>query len=205
MKSRSTTSRDTHDRYYTPPWCVEALMLALPEIAYQRVLEPCSGEGHIAQVLERHHCDVATADLLPPPSKAQGLLFGHARQPDLLGDLLDPVHQFALRQLGAEWVVTNPPYSLAADILRVCLGLAPHAAALLRLSWLEDAGGRRDLLDRLALIVIVGRVRYLGPAGHKGTDSVASAWLVWRAGHEGEPKVVWMGKEDVRLRTGGMS
>lgn len=145
--------RDPHDRYYTPR------RAALPvrelwgkELRGRVVVEPCVGRGDLAAVLEEAGARVVTADVVAPEQPATRDLFGHVvRQPDLLGDLLDPAHRARLARLApeAEWVVTNPPFSLIADVVRAALELAPRVLVLIPWGWLGLYSDRAELIEQL--------------------------------------------------------
>ncbi len=174
--------RDPHDRYYTPR------RAALPvrelwgkELRGRVVVEPCVGRGDLAAVLEEAGARVVTADVVAPEQPATRDLFGHVvRQPDLLGDLLDPAHRARLARLApqAEWVVTNPPFSLIADVVRAALELAPRVLVLIPWGWLGLYSDRAELIEQLRRVVVVGRVNFLDPQGRR-SDHVNRDQVAW--------------------------
>lgn len=174
--------RDPHDRYYTPR------RAALPvrelwggELRGRVVVEPCVGRGDLAAVLEEAGARVVTADVVAPETPATRDLFGHVvRQPDLLGDLLDPAHRARLARLApqAEWVVTNPPFSLIADVVRAALELAPRVLVLIPWGWLGLYSDRAELIEQLRRVVVVGRVNFLDPQGRR-SDQVNRDQVAW--------------------------
>lgn len=167
--SSETGERDPLDRYYTPAWCVLALLERVPELVRggARVLEPFAGRPlQIARALEQRGHILTTCDLDP------------GAPVDWTGDAI-----------GRDWtghsydaIVTNPPFSRALGALQAQLHLAPLTAYLLRLSWLEPTEARSAWLaahwpDQ---VIILPRPKYLGAGGEVSGDSVTSAWLVWR-------------------------
>lgn len=156
-----------------------------------RVGEVCAGEMDMARVLRQHtpHCQVVTNDIRP----MTGVDYtGDATRPDA------PIWSGRF-----DWVVTNPPFSQAFDILRLAWeNTAVGVAMLLRLTFLEPVGGRYDddgflcwpeigkargqwLSDHerdLSHLIIFGSPR---PSftGNGSTDSVTTAWMVWQHGH----------------------
>lgn len=191
--------RDPHDRYYTPR------RAALPvrelwgkELRGRVVVEPCVGRGDLAAVLEEAGARVVTADVVAPEQPATRDLFGHVvRQPDLLGDLLDPAHRARLARLApqAEWVVTNPPFSLIADVVRAALELAPRVLVLIPWGWLGLYSDRAELMRQVRRVVVVGRINFLDPQGRR-SDQVNRDQVAWvefgREGREGSfPVSFW--------------
>lgn len=180
------SDRDPLDRYYTPPQLVPPLIthLGLDRGPARRILEPCAGDGAIAQPLRALGHEVVTADLDPGVS-----------------GLVD--HQ----RCGLSWtrselvtfdlVITNPPFLTpelhAAELIRHWLASgAALVACLLRLTFLEpcNSGGRGDRVDlltdgQLSDVLPLPRAAFGGPAreGKRGTGSVICAWFIWRPGH----------------------
>lgn len=74
-------------------------------------------------------------------------------------------------------VVTNPPFSLAQEIIPRALQAAPIVISLLRLSWLEVTHGRQWLARRPPdSIIVMDRYSF----DHSGNvDNVCSAWFLW--------------------------
>lgn len=139
-----------------------------------RVAEPAAGPGDMARVLLAHPgiTAVTTNDIDPQWST------------DFTGDAGNP--GAAVWKRPYDWVVTNPPFSVAPSILRIayeCAGVG--VAFLLRLSFAEPSGNRGEWLgahaDNLVGVYAFGQPRpSYTPDG--GTDSVTSAWFVWRKG-----------------------
>lgn len=145
------------------------------------VLEPCAGDGAIARVLRRYRLGVETCDIDA----------GHT--PD---HVLDMTRIQSWQRFSPDWVITNPPFSAAPQILPLALERA-HAgvAFLLRLTYLEPAGNRADWLqdqvDHMTRLIVFGQPR---PAFRQGetnpltgkpytTDTATTAWFVWQRRH----------------------
>ena len=76
-------------------------------------------------------------------------------------------------------IITNPPYSIAQEIIEHCFEIAPDAEVimLLRLAFLESKK-RKAFWDKhpvTQLYVLSERPSFTG----KGTDATAYAWFVW--------------------------
>lgn len=91
-------------------------------------------------------------------------------------------------------IIGNPPYSLAEEHVRLCLGLLATAGRLvflLRLSFLESA--RRAALFRETPLSDVHVFSKRPSFTNDGkTDSAAYAVFVWTDGHRGPPALKWI-------------
>lgn len=86
-----------------------------------------------------------------------------------------------------DWVITNPPFDVAFEILRLANARAVKGVALvLRLSFLEPTEQRRDYLINNPPKKVIVMPRYSFTADGK-TDNVTCAWMVW--GDDVEPGV----------------
>lgn len=179
--------RHKNDLYMTQEQMTRELMTRVP-IQGKRVCEPCAGHGHIAGVLDAFDCRVFTNDKVD-----RGGL-------NWVGDAADP--GAAVWNWGPgfyDWVVTNPPYSLALPVLRNAWDMAGIGVAmLLRLSfleptseapaaykshkWADQIAGRGEWLadheNYFSDLIVFGSPRPSFTV--KGTDSVTTAWLVWK-------------------------
>lgn len=114
----------------TPPWAARAggELIASLDPGDWTAWEPACGQGHLAHGLKDYFRTVATSDI-----------FDHA------WDGQDRVADFMARDDGrnpeVDWIATNPPFTLAAEFVRLGLQRARRGVALLcRASWYESAG-----------------------------------------------------------------
>lgn len=135
----------------------------------QKVLEPCAGEGAISNYFKYLHCPVITNDI--------DSSFGW----DYSSDATDLDAPMWNRDF--DWVITNPPYVSAEEILMNSWIKAKCGVAfLLRLSFLEPTKKRYDILDKMSenlwrVIIFNPRPSFTDDGK---TDSVTSAWFVWK-------------------------
>jgi hypothetical protein len=158
--------------YPTPPCAVEALLRAekLPLTCW----EPCGTEhSAIATVLRAHGKRVTCTDLL-----TDGIDFlSRRRAPG-----------------GAQAIVTNPPFSRAADFVRHGLELVPKVVILERIQFLES-DERTDIIDggRLARVLVfadrVPRMHRQDWTGKRSAAAMCLAWFAFERGHQGS----WIG------------
>lgn len=143
-----------------------------------RILEPCVGDGAIRDVLQEwlQAKRFAAATVVTNDIDTRREANFHF---DATTDLL-------YRASGRyDLAITNPPFNVAAAILRA---VWPHVetgvAFLLRITWLEPVREREALLDDLPL---TGFYPFSQPRpsfrlnkdGKKSTDSATTAWVVW--------------------------
>lgn len=168
--------RRNHDFYETPPHYLKALgsVLALPPDA--RVIDPCVGQGAVADWINGHDCPTPTTNDLDRKRKADSHL--DARDPTLYEDQYD-------------WWITNPPFKCIDGILSTALSCVENVITLARLSALEPTckvrksgleTGRRRIFDVWQPDMLIVLPRYcfrLNDKGKRATDSVTCAWIGW--------------------------
>ena len=175
-------ARQPLDFYPTPSllsWALLDLHSFVGWHGLPTVLEPCAGDGAISQVLQE--CGqfrlVDTADIDP------------GQPVRLTMDATDPGAWSRMARY--DWVISNPPYKQASQILPLALdNCRVGMAMLLRLSYLEPCQDRAQWLAEhppAKLIVFNPRPKFR--ADCTGSDSVTSAWFIWhqygkRAGTE---------------------
>lgn len=175
-------SRNEKDFYITPRWVIDTLL----ENYYLRpgwILEPCAGDGAICKALRE--CD---------PEVWDGTLYAveiRGEERDTLRDCSDDVliKDFRKVSLGdfeypmpcaPSTIITNPPFSIADEIIEHCFELADdrtEVIMLLRLGWLEPEK-RRSFWQKhhnVSLITLANRPSFTG----NGTDFAAYGWFIW--------------------------
>jgi len=152
--NRGVVRRD-RDAYPTPTWCVEAIVGQLVWPANPSILEPCIGTGAITEVLERVSNDIEWAEI------------------SLGRDFL--TWDFGRR---FDFVITNPPFSLAQEFVDRSLELADCVVMLLPLSFLASRKRREWWRGRrpTALHVLSRRPSF---TGDNRTDAMDYGWFVW--------------------------
>lgn len=158
------------DLYETSAFAVAALRKRVAISG--TVIEHCNGFGAISRCF--HDCVVFTNDI--DPAK-EAMEHGRAQDYDLAG-----VSDFALGD--KPWVVTNPPFSEAFDIVKKSVEAGCPSCYLLRLSWVEPTrseeakGGRGTWLNKHPPEAMIVLPRY-SFTGDGKTDSVTCAWFCW--------------------------
>lgn len=184
VMQRRAVAPDALDYFPTPPFATRALteqLAAMGEPLEQlTVWEPACGEGYMAAALGEAFDVVRVSDIHPYGDHA----------------IIDfPLE--AHRAPPCDWIITNPPFSLAEDFIAAALGHATRGVAMLvRLSFLESegrvAGLFRDTPPSLVLVfaervvMLKGRLVRRGSidpfateAGRKASSATSYCWLVW--------------------------
>lgn len=163
-----TKVRRKLDFYPTPKWATELLVRSVP--IYGGILECCSGDGAIADVLETMtEVKVWRNDIVDSMPR--------------LDWAKDATDRFAWYQMTehhtVSWIVSNPPFSHAPQIIPLAYEHAAIGIAmLLRLSYLEPVENRGAWLNEHppTQLIVLPRISF---TGNGKTDNVTCAWMVW--------------------------
>lgn len=146
--------RHANDFYPTPKECTVAL-LKTELIKYgSKVWEPACGEGHIVKVLEKHGRPCHGTDI------QTGTDFLTAKLP-----------------FGTDWIITNPPFSLADKFIRKCAEFGVPFALLLKSQYWHSAR-RKPLFDDITpsyIFPLTWRPDFTG----QGNSLMDMMWCVW--------------------------
>lgn len=169
--------------YETPPGVTAALLAHLPSLERRSVLDPCVGDGAIVRVLEERypHALYMTNDLDP------------LRPADRHVDATTAEGWRELeRRAGLsliDWVITNPPFSLAHLIIPQAIERARRGVAmLLPLRFIEPTRERALVLESYpwSAQVTLGSPRPSFTEDGR-TDSLTTFWAIWEKGRERLP------------------
>lgn len=173
---------DSLDYFPTPPWavrafCVNALSL---KRGYTRSMhelsawDPACGEGHLLHGLRDSFGEVHGSDVYD------------YRKGFPVGDFLDEGLGHYWEPPAVDWIITNPPFNLAADFVRKALTLRPRGgvAMIMRTAWLETASRYRDVFsgDLRPSEVWISADRIPMVKGRYDPDASSAtsyAWFLW--------------------------
>lgn len=166
-----TGERSAYDWYPTPSWATRSLVYYVPEIAQSLVLECASGDGAIADVLHREFgCGLLTNDI----DHRHSATWNYDATSDLFWGTIED-SQFHDK---IDWIITNPPFNVAFEMLKPAIDHAVVGVAfLLRKTFLEPTEERGEWLSKHPPSRIIGLPRHSFRGD--GNDSVACDWMVW--------------------------
>lgn len=175
IKSMAAHERKKADFYPTPPDVTIALMdflIAKADLREQAVVwEPACGDGAMAKVMATYGCGVIASDLREDSGYGNsGVNFLQTH----------PTEQWQM----PEWIITNPPFNLAADFIRHSLSIAPNVAMLLKSQFWHAqrrAGLFRDHPPSY-ILALTWRPAFLEKERGK-SPLMDVIWCVWSHGH----------------------
>ncbi len=176
VSNRRLVNEDGPDFYPTPEWGTRAL---LKYVTFQGdILEPCCGDGAMAEVLKESGCKVIASDI---EDRGYGERF----------DLLDINSRY-------DNIVTNPPFNVAHELLTHALSLAKRKVCfLLRTAFLESRV-RYEMFFRHnppSLLLVFTERLSMYPKGYdvKSGGTTSYAWFVWdKSDKSGQTLVKWI-------------
>lgn len=170
------------DDFPTPPWATRALVehVLNEDTRHMTCLEPACGAGHMAKVLSEYFDHVDASDIAA---------YGYGKTADFLsGD--ETVGQY-------DWIITNPPFSLAERFVDRALDVATRGVAILVRTVFIESAGRYERLFRKrppALFAqFVERVPMVkGRLDPKASTATGYSWLVWNKNYSAAPQLLWI-------------
>lgn len=178
----------------TPPWATRALCEWLEAANYNirssTVLEPACGKGHMSRPLAERFFRVESSDIEP---------FG-------FGEVSNFLHSGDSRQF--DWVITNPPFSLAQEFCIEGLQRARVGVCLfVRTQFLEGVGRHKLFTEHKpkAVLQFTERVPLVqGRCDAKASTATSYCWIVWAQGRAGWPtEFHWIPPSRKRLERDG--
>lgn len=179
--------RNRKDNYPTPHWCLDRLLDASPKFldfeALPTFIEPGAGDGAIIRAWQAHPwaCEVFHWDAVEI-RKTQKIKKALAA----FGEGVQPYHESLFHFLEAQpprydVALTNPPFSLAWEMLHALWFRCDHICFLLRLNFFGSAARHAWLQkNQPDVYILPDRPRFgMNQDGNPGTDSIEYAWFHW--------------------------
>lgn len=173
--------RSPADFYPTPPYCVVRLLEAMTgpdSLPGGKWLEPCAGDGAIIKVIRRLRKD-DDIDAVEIREECRPNLQENADNVYIY-DFVSKAGELppAVSPPTYSVVITNPPFSIAMEVIQRSMKFAPIVIMLLRMNYLESED-RCEFMRKHCpdLYVLPNRPSF---AGDGSTDSITYAWFVWR-------------------------
>ena len=184
FSANNATGKRKKSDFYETPYTLTRKFLDVEDFDKSlSVCEPACGGGAISKVLKEYWED-------------DSLVTAYDKETNFLWDFDD-----------YNYIITNPPFSLAFEFIRKAKQLAKSKfALLLPLSYLH--GKKRfdeiysDKTYGLEKVYVFTRYPMLGESlredGKYNTGMMVYAWYVWTNGYSGQPTIDWLdNNEDV--------
>ena len=173
---------DSLDDFPTPPWAVRALceQVIVTDSHDDTVWGPACNRGFMVRGLTGYFRQIRASDI-------------HDYGSNALDDFLLP----GIRPV-SDWIITNPPFRLAAQFAETAIDRAAKGVALLvRTSFLEGIDRYRSLftVHRPYLIAQFSeRVPMVkGRCDPRASTATSYCWIVWTRGKSSEPtEFMWI-------------
>lgn len=202
VMAQRVEAMDSLDFFPTPPWAVRALCDVL-DLKGGSVWEPACGRGHMAKALAERFNIVRATDVHDYSMEP----CIHQVQTSVSDFLLPWAAPRTIQTQGVDWVITNPPFRLAAEFIDRGRNVARKGVAMLvRTSFLEGQERCTRLFrqfppaavyqfsERVGMFsgrcVRVGSIDWIATAQKRLAKSEAKpitaatatsyCWLVWR-------------------------
>jgi hypothetical protein len=176
--------RDSRDDFPSPPWATRALIEHVLKdkeaLAGSTCLEPACGAGSMAETLKDYFAEAYASDAFD---------YGYGAVRDFLAEPYDDG--------SFDWVITNPPFRLAAAFVLRALRVARCGVAILERTVFLESVGRYQLLFQnnppTTVAPFVERVPIVkGRLDKSATTATSYAWMVWKKKNPGNPGLLWI-------------
>ena len=192
-------AHDSLDDFPTPPWATRALMehvikpLVAPHykmIPSWSVWEPACNRGYMAKPLTEYFDRWHFSDIHDYGWNGQNRVV----------DFLYPGSEGDVGPGEPDWIITNPPFRLAAQFAHRCVQVGPRMgfALLTRIAFLEGVGRYEELFSVAPPNVVAQfteRVPMVkGRHDPEASTATAYCWLVWggRLDRLGKTDFMWI-------------
>lgn len=170
--------REIEDSYYTPGWAAERFLEAFSIPLNAVVCDPCAGDGKLLEALKKLRPDLLlyAFELKESEQPAlEALKLAGVIEDYGIGDFF-PISE-SIDEPPFDYVITNPPYSLAKEMILASMKVAKVAVChLLRVNFL--GAKKRQEFHRATtpgLFILPDRPCFTG----WGSDATEYAWFVY--------------------------
>lgn len=196
--SKARKEQNPTEFYPTPPECTEALLrnVYLPVLGRpKRWLEPCAGSGAIIKAATAFWRKEQQKDKFSLPVWDINEIDNRHRP--AISALTEDLGEFGWGQVsigdarvlksgGYDVAITNPPFSLAGEILSALRPLAEYTVLLLRVGFLEAAKRFKWLSQDMPDVgILIPRPQFT----NQGHDSATYAWMIWGPKRQSQGKI----------------
>lgn len=170
-------AHDSLDDFPTPPWATRAFcehVLADEIQPHHSVWEPACNRGYMAKPLKEYFGRVLASDVH---------LYDGMKQSQIFDFLMPGEPLFS----DVDWIITNPPFRLAAQFIQRGLEIATvGVAVIVRTAFIESVGRYNDIYrDNPPTIIAFSSERIPMVKGRydpKASTATSYSWLIWIKG-----------------------
>ena len=171
--------RDSRDDFPSPPWATRALIEHVLKdketLARSDCLEPACGAGSMAETLKEYFAETCASD---------AYTYGYGAVRDFLTEPYDDGSY--------DWVITNPPFRLAAAFVLRALRVARCGVAIFERTVFLEGVHRYQLLFQnnppTTVSPFVERVPIVkGRLDKSAATATSYAWMVWKSATTARP------------------
>lgn len=164
LANKSSENRRKSDYYPTPEQCTQALLDFLKIQKPSVIWEPACGEGFMSEVFKKNGYEVISTDINS---------YGYE------DDVCDFITS---KSVACDWIITNPPFSLAEDFIRKCISLKKPFAMLLKSQYWHSKKRLSLFLEHKPQYVLPLTWRPDFEFGKRGgAPTMEVIWTVWGA------------------------
>jgi hypothetical protein len=169
--------RVAYDGYDTYHWCVDRLLEAVP-LPGGKWLEPCAGSGSIIAAVNAKRSDVEWTAIEIQEKYRPNLAAVTSKV--VIDDFLQATIPGRTYPPPFDVSITNPPYSLAAEVIEKCQQLAAVTVMLLRVNFLSSAERAESFRAWMPDVYVLPNRPNFNPNLGSG-DATEYAWMVWNS------------------------
>ena len=183
VMAQRTEPRDSRDDFPSPPWATRALIEHVLKdketLARSDCLEPACGAGSMAETLKEYFAETYASDAFD---------YGYGPVRDFLAEPYDDG--------SVDWVITNPPFRLAAAFVLRALRVARCGVAISERTVFLEGVHRYQLLFQnnppTTVSPFVERVPIVkGRLDKSAATATSYAWMVWNKRDDRKAQLLW--------------
>lgn len=190
VMAQRSEAHDSLDDFPTPPWATRAFCEWLNPSLRASVWEPAANRGYMVRPLQEYFGTVWASDV---HDYGSGFPVHDFLMPG------EPLHR-------PQWIITNPPFRLAAEFVERGLEIATGGVAVIvRSVWAESAGRYERLFKNRPPAWVLQHVHRVpmvkGRYDPKASTATGYSWFVWdRAGVWGsQTQFGWLPQSKTQL------
>lgn len=186
---------DSLEFFPTAPWATRAFCIHVLaeqcglDLAAQSVWEPAAGEGHMSEVLKEFFAKVHASDVFD-----YGRGYAHGA---FVADKIGLVDDLSRCPFDPDWIITNPPFSLAeAFVVRALAEARVGVAIIMPTRWLEGIERYENIFSTIPPTIVAISVERIpmtkgrwDPAASTATSYI---WFVWDKRRGGRTDTIWI-------------